>query len=175
LGRALAACASARAPIDIDDEFIVHLTDAVRQMDDADRAYRTTIEAQLPAPKAASLLQAMVRFRSDVAAVRERTRVATGYGDFDPLDTYVPAIPASHAHAVRAANTADLARSEVAQLRAQANARIGELLDRDEIVRLTEAKRIRNAAFDQAIRRAVPIGTSDGIATHLMLLADGWY
>jgi len=144
-------------------------------MDEADHAYRAAVEAQLPAPKATALLQAMARFRADVAAVRERARVTTAYGDFDPLDTYVPAIPASHAHAVRAANTADLARNEVAQLRAQANARIGELLDRDEIVRLTEAKRIRNAAFDQAIRSAVPAGTSDGIATHLMLLADGWY
>jgi hypothetical protein len=175
LVRALAACASARAPIDIDDEFIARLMSAVREMDGADRAYRTSIEAQLPAPKATALLQAMARFRADVAAVRERTRVTTGYGDFDPLDTYVPAIPASHAHAVRAANTADLGRNEVAQLRAQANARIGELLDRDEIVRLTEAKRVRNAAFDKAIRGAVPAGTSDGIATHLMLLADGWY
>jgi hypothetical protein len=175
LVRALAACTSARAPIDVDDEFIGVLTAAVRQMDEADRAYRAAIEAQLPAPKAASLLGAMARFRADVAALRERTRVTTEYGDFDPLDTYVPAIPASHAHAVRAANTADLARNEVAQLRAQANARIGELLDRDEIVRLTEAKRARNAAFDQAIRSAVPAGTSDGIATHLMLLADGWY
>jgi len=110
-----------------------------------------------------------------VAAVRERTRVTTGYGDFDPLDTYVPSIPASHAHAVRAANTADIARGEVAQMRAQANARIGELLERDDIVRLTEAKRTRNAAFDRAIRDAVPAGTSDQIATHLMLLADGWY
>jgi hypothetical protein len=117
----------------------------------------------------------MAAFRADVARLREQTRVTTEYGDFDPLDTYVPAIPASHAHAVRAANTADLARNEVAQLRAQANARIGELLDRDEIVRLTEAKRARNAAFDHAIRSAVPAGTSDGIATHLMLLADGWY
>ena len=173
--RALAACASARAPIDVDDGFLTVLTNAVRQMDEADRAYRAAIEAQLPAPKASSLLQAMARFRAGVAAVRERTRVATGYGDFDPLDTYVPAIAASHAHAVRAANAADVARNEVAQLRAQANAGIGELLDRDEIVHLTEAKRARNAAFDKAIRSAVPAGTSDGVATHLMLLADGWY
>jgi hypothetical protein len=60
-------------------------------------------------------------------------------------------------------------------LRAQANTRIGELLDRNEIEKLTEAKRARNAAFDAAIRTALPAGTSDGIATHLMLLADGWY
>jgi len=59
-------------------------------------------------------------------------------------------------------------------LRAQANARIGELLEREEIDRLTEAKRARNAAFDRAVREAVP-GAGDQLATHLMLLADGWY
>jgi hypothetical protein len=174
LVRALAACASARAPIDVDDALLAALTAAVRQMDAADRAYRAAIEARLPAAKAATLLQTMARFRADVAALRERTRETTGYGEFDPLDTYVPAIAASHAHAVRAANAADLARNEVAALRAQANGRIGELLEREEIDRLTEAKRARNAAFDRAVRAAVP-GASDQLATHLMLLADGWY
>ena len=151
-----------------------HLTAAVALMDEADRAYRAAIEAQVAAPKAVTLLQTMARFRAEVAALRERTRETTGYGDFDPLDTYVPAIAASHAHAVRAANAADLARNEVAQLRSQANGRIGELLDREEIDRLTAAKRTRNAAFDRAVREAVP-GASDQVATHLMLLADGWY
>ncbi len=172
--RALAACASARAPVDVDDALLETLTAAVRAMDAADKIYRATIEAQLPAAKASALLLAMGTFRNNVAALRERTREATGYGDFDPLDTYVPAIEASHAHAVRAANTADIARNEVAQLRAKANARIGELLERDEIQRLTDAKRARNAAFDLAVRAALP-GASDQIATHLMLLADGWY
>jgi hypothetical protein len=141
LVRALAACASARAPIERDDAQLQAWTVAVRQMDEADRAYRAAIERLLPAAKATALLQTMARFRADVAALRERTRVTTEYGDFDPLDTYVPAIPASHAHAVRAANVADLARTEVARLRAQANGRIGELLERDEIERLTEATR----------------------------------
>jgi hypothetical protein len=173
--RALAAFAVARAPVDLDDALLANLTDAVRRMDEADRAYRAAIEAQLPAAKATPLLQAMALFRSNVAQRREQTRITTEYGDFDPLDTYVPSIPASHAHAVRAANTADLARGEVARLRAQANARIGELLERDAIERLTEAKRARNAAFDRAIRGGLPSATSDQIATHLMLLADGWY
>jgi hypothetical protein len=172
--RALAVCATARAPIELDDALIAALTGAVRRMDAADRAYRAAIEARLPAAKAATLLQTMARFRADVGALRERTRETTGYGEFDPLDTYVPSIEASHAHAVRAANSADLARGEVARLRAQANARIGELLERDEIDRLTEAKRARNAAFDRAVREALP-GASDQLATHLMLLADGWY
>ena len=175
LVRALAACASARAPIDLDDAFIARLTVAVGRMDEADRVYRAAIETHVPAPKAAPLLRAMAAFRADVAELRARTSETTAYGDFDPLDTYVPSIPASHAHAVRAANTADLARGEVARLRAQANATIGELLERGEIERLTEAKRARNAAFDRAIREAVPAGTSDQLATHLMLLADGWY
>ena len=117
----------------------------------------------------------MARFRADVATLRERARTTTEYGDFDPLDTYVPSIEASHAHAVRAANSADLARSEVARLRAQANGRIGELLERNEIEHLTEAKRARNAAFDRAVREALPPESGDRLATHLMLLADGWY
>ena len=173
--RALAACAAARAPIERDEALIAALTEAVRRMDEADRAYRATIEAQLPAAKATPLLGGMARFRADVAALRERTRATTEYVDFDPLDTYVPAIAASHAQAVRAANTADLARTEVDRLRAQANARIGELLERDEIERLIEAKRTRNAAFDRAVRAALPAEAGDQIATHLMLLADGWY
>jgi len=173
--RALAAFAAARAPVDLDDALVANLSDAVRRMDEADRAYRAAIAAQLPPAKATPLLGAMAAFRAEVAQLRERTRATTEYGDFDPLDTYVPSIPASHAHAVRAANAADLARGEVARLRAQANGHIGELLERDDIERLTEAKRARNAAFDRAVREAMPAGTSDQIATHMMLLADGWY
>jgi hypothetical protein len=66
---------------------LANLTEAVRRMDAADRAYRAAIEAQLPAAKATSLLQAMALFRSNVAQLRELTRVTTVYGDFDPLDT----------------------------------------------------------------------------------------
>jgi hypothetical protein len=40
---------------------------------------------------------------------------------------------------------------------------------------LIEAKRVRNAAFDRAVRDVVPPGTTDQLATNLMLLADGWY
>ena len=117
----------------------------------------------------------MAGFRAEVADLRERTRVAAGYGDFDPLDTYVPSLAVSHAEAVRAANTADLARGEVASLRARVNARIAALLSADEIAELTAAKRLRQAAFDRAIREAVPAGIGDRVATQLMLLADGWY
>jgi hypothetical protein len=36
-------------------------------------------------------------------------------------------------------------------------------------------RRARNAAFDRAVRAAIPAESSDQLATHLMLLADGWY
>jgi hypothetical protein len=52
---------------------------------------------------------------------------------------------------------------------------VAESLDKIEIERLIEAKRLRNAAFDRAIRAAMPGGTSDQLATNLLLLADGWY
>jgi hypothetical protein len=155
--------------------FAIDFTPAVARIEDADRTYRLTIEAVLPPQKAHALLQAMTTFRNNVAELRETTRTQTGYGDFDPLDTYVPAIAASHAHAVRSANVADIARGRLADLRGEVNARLGELLDRAEIERLIEAKRVRNAAFDQAIRHVVPPDTTDQLATTLMLLADGWY
>ena len=157
------------------EALVANFTVAIEALDAADRAYRLAIEAALPAEKSHALLEAMTAFRNGVAEVRERTRGITAYGDFDPLDTYVPSIPASHAHAVRAANEADLARNEVAHRRAQVNAHVVASLDRAEIERLIEAKRVRNAAFDRAIRSAVPAGTSDQLATQLLLLADGWY
>jgi hypothetical protein len=176
LARALAALTCARGPgnVSLDvlgDTFVA----AVVQMDLADREYRTTIEQILPAPKARELLAAMASFRSSVSELRERTRATAGYGDFDPLDTYVPSLAVSHAQSVRSANVADLARGEVAEMRTEVNARIGALLEREDIERLTDAKRTRNAAFDRAIRDVVPTGTSDRLATELMLLADGWY
>jgi hypothetical protein len=176
LPRALAALAEARVQAETDHETLVAaFTAAVERLDAADRAYRVAIEAALPAEKSHSLLEAMAAYRNGVAEVRERTRTVTNYGDYDPLDTYVPSIPASHAHAVRAANEADIARAEVAHRRAQINAHVAESLDKAEIERLIEAKRVRNAAFDRAIRAAVPSGTSDHVATNLLLLADGWY
>ena len=143
-------------------------------MDEADRAYRADIGTLLPAVTARALLAAMSSFRAQVRVLRERTAATCGYGDFDPLDTYIPSIPESHAQAVRAANAADIARSEVARLRAEVNTRIGGLLEKTDIEALTSAKRLRNAAFDRAIREAVP-DSGDALATQLLLLADGWY
>ena len=148
---------------------------AVERLDSADHAYRLAIESALAPETSHALLDAMTAFRNGVADVRERTRRTTNYGDYDPLDTYIPSIPASHAHATRAANEADIARAEVAQRRAQINAHVAESLEKHEIERLIEAKRVRNAAFDRAIRAAMPAGTSDQLATNLLLLAEGWY
>lgn len=168
LARALAALAAAGGAS-------ADFSAAVVRMNEADQAYGAAIERILPPDKARELLAAAAAFRAAVSDEREETRAATGYGDFDPLDTYVPALPVSHAASVRIAGAADAARARVARLRAEVNARIGGLLERDEIERLTQAKRLRNAAFDRAIRDAVPAGTSDRLATQLLLLADGWY
>jgi hypothetical protein len=176
LARSLAALACVRAPVEGTSEAIVEdFVPAVARLDKADQEYRAAIDRLLSKAKARELLAAMASFRAEVNEVRERTRTAAGYGDFDPLDIYVPTLSVSHAQAVRSANIADLARGEVVELRAKVNVRIGALLERTEIERLTEAKRARNAAFDRAIRDVMPLGTSDRLATQLMLLADGWY
>ena len=176
LAVALAALAGARASFEEAAEPLARrFVGAVARMDEADREYRGAVERILPGERGREMLAAMAGFRAEVAELRERTRAAAGYGDFDPLDTYVPSLSVSHAEAVRAANTADLARGEVAALRTRVNARIAGLLDADEIALLTAAKRARQAAFDRAIRDAVPAQVGDRVATQLMLLADGWY
>jgi hypothetical protein len=159
----------------ISEAIVEDFVPAVARLDKADQEYRAAIDRLLPKAKARELLAAMASFRAEVNELRERTRTASGYGDFDPLDIYVPTLSVSHAQAVRSANIADLARGEVVELRAKVNVRIGALLERTEIEQLTEAKRARNAAFDRAIRDVMPLGTSDRLATQLMLLADGWY
>lgn len=148
---------------------------AVARLEEVDHAYRAVVERILPPERAKEMLAAMSSFRAEVAELRERVRAAAPYGDFDPLDTFVPGFPGSHADAVRAANTGDRAREEVAQLRARVNARITALLEPAQIEQLMQAKRARNAAFDRVIREAVPRDVSDRLATQLMLLADGWY
>ena len=176
LSRALAALAHAHGTVEASIEALSDgFSAAVERMDEADRTYRAEIERILPQPKAHELLAAMAAFRASVAELRERARAATGYGEFDPLDTYAPALPGSHAQSVRSASIADQARGEVARMRAEVNGHLGALLDKIEIDHLTEAKRARNAAFDRAIRDVAPTGASDRLATHLMLLADGWY
>jgi len=176
LAQALVALTVAQAPEAASAEALrVAFDAAIVRMDDADRAYVAAIERILPPAKAAEMVAAMTAFRDDVYALRARTRAETGYGDFDPLDTYVPSLAVSHGQSVRIANAADLARGHVAVLRAKVNASIGALLEREEIDRLTEAKRQRNAAFDAAIRAAVPRGTSDRLGTLLLVLAESWY
>jgi hypothetical protein len=172
LARALAALTATHVPdAPAPDAFAA----AIARMDEADATYLAAIERILPPAKAAEMLAALASFRDDVFALRERTRAETGYGDFDPLDTHVPALAVSHGQSVRIADTADRARAQVTTLRATVNARIGALLERDEIDRLSDAKRARNAAFDAAVRAALPAEVTDRLGTLLMLLADGWY
>jgi hypothetical protein len=121
------------------------------------------------------VLEALTAFRSTTAQIRARVRSAFDHGDFDPLDTYAPDMPGSHGESVRRASVTDAARGEVAALRASLNEAIAALLERDEIVRLIAAKRVRNAAFDRSVRAALPAAAGDKLATQLLLLVDGWY
>ncbi|MGH7682708.1 MAG: hypothetical protein ACREMT_00045, partial [Vulcanimicrobiaceae bacterium] len=100
---------------------------------------------------------------------------AAPYGDFDPLDTYVPPFSGSHADAVRAANLGDRAREAVMNARLEVNGRLGTLLSAVELERLVEAKRQREDAFEQAIRAAILPGVGKRVAEQLELLAEGWY
>ena len=175
LARALTALVDARSSAADSGDVLERLSEAVRAMDAADRDYRAAIGTILPGAAARALLEAMDSFRARAAQIREQVRAAAPFGDFDPLDTYVPAFGGTHADAVRAANVADRARDEVARVRSEANARMGALLDAGQTERLIAAKRTRNAAFDRAIRAAVPPGVGDRLATQLVQLAEGWY
>ena len=100
-------------------------------MDEADRAYRTAIEATLSPDASAAMLSAMASFRARAHDVRENARREIGelyrkygreYGWFDPLDTYLPPTTGlSHADGTRVATMSDAARSEVDALRARAS------------------------------------------------------
>ncbi|MGD0474778.1 MAG: hypothetical protein ABSB70_16410 [Candidatus Velthaea sp.] len=147
----------------------------VAAFDEADAAYRTAIGAMLPSGKARAVLTALAEFRQQVAQIRARVRSTVGCGDFDPLDTYAPQLPGSHGDSVRRSSATDAARSEAAALRARVNEEIAAHLDRDEIERLIEAKRTRNAAFDRSLRAALTDAAGDKLATQLLLLVDGWY
>jgi hypothetical protein len=150
------------------------LSAATAEFDVADAAYRQAIETNLPPHEARETLAALTAFRSRVSALRKAVR-SPEYIDLDPLDTYGPPATGSHAQAVRNNAATDAARAEVAALRAELNAKITGLLERIQIERLVEAKRVRNAAFDRSLRAALPPGTSDKLATQILLLVDGWY
>jgi hypothetical protein len=176
LARALAARTAAQMPREFSYDALVRaFAEAVVQLDAADTVYRETIGEVLPELKARETIAAMGEYRSRIAGLREHLRSAAGYADFDPLDVYVPAPGGSHANAVRVASATDRARHEAAELRSQVNERVVRLLDRPEIERLTEAKRVRNASFDHILGAAMPPQTGDKLATQLLLLVDGWY
>lgn len=157
-------------------------------LDAADRAYRTAIEKTLGPTDAARVFEAMSTFRAEVAALRERTRTeleemyaraSRSYGDFDPLDSFVPS-PAGLAHVdgVRAADLADRAKADVETLRARANERIAPAIG-SNAAPIVAAKRTRNATFAGAIHAVVvplletgPIGKA---VESLSQLAASWY
>ncbi|GAC1541293.1 MAG: hypothetical protein NVS2B17_18510 [Candidatus Velthaea sp.] len=164
---------------------------AVAALDAADREYRAAIEKILPPEGARTVLDTMAAYRSAAMSVRDKVRgelealYAGGgrtYGDFDPLDTFVPS-PAglSHLDGVRAADLADRGKAQISALRAEANRRIAGVAgpSASATVAIIEAKRKRNTSFAGAIHAAVvplagggPVGQLvEGITT----LADGWY
>jgi hypothetical protein len=176
LARALAARTAAQLPTEWNrEECVAAFAAVVAELDAADDAYQAAIGAHLSASKAQATLAALADFRLRVGDIRARVRSAVDYGDFDPLDTYVPTPRGSHGDAVRAASATDAARGEVAYMRARVNEQIGALLEREDIEQLTTAKRARNAAFDRSLRAALPARVTDKLATQLLLLVDAWY
>jgi len=176
LARALVALLYARMPIAEEPEKVLSRTDrAVRDLEKADRAYQKTIERTLPRTQAREMLAAMEAFRRDVVAIRNSARDSAPYGDFDPLDTYVPSFGGSHADATRAANVGDRARQMVDDARAHVNAHIVEKLGPGELERLLDAKRRRGAEFERIIAKAMPRDVGTPMIAQLAQVADGWF
>jgi len=176
LARALAALLHARTPISEDPAKVLSRIDrAVRDLEKADRAYQKTIERTLPRALARETLDALQSFRRDVVAIRNQARNSAPYGDFDPLDTYVPSFGGSHAEATRAANVGDRARQMVEDARAHINAHIVEKLSPSELERLLDAKRKRGAEFERIIAKAMPRDVGTPLIAQLAQVADGWF
>jgi hypothetical protein len=196
LALTLAAVTSARLGLDDHEaELASAFVPAVAAMDEADRAYRRTIEATLPPDASAAMLSAMASFRARAHDVRENARREIGelyrkygreYGWFDPLDVYLPATTGlSHADGTRVATMSDGARSEVDALRARVNESVTKRLESAQLEALVAAKRRRREAFERALeaalaaavapRSAAPATAVGKTADHLTRLADGWY
>lgn len=168
---------------------------AVAAMDEADRAYRRTIEETLPPEAAGAVLSPMAAFRQRVHELRERTRREIGelyrrynrsYGWFDPLDPFMPpAAGLSHADGTRVAAIGDGARAEVEALRKQVNDAAVKGLGLAQINAILGAKRHRRESFEAALRPALESAAAldptitaaeiDKTVRHLTQLADGWY
>lgn len=196
LALALAATASSRLRLEEHEpELRDHFVPAVAAMDDADRAYRRTIEETLPRESAGEVLSAMAAFRQRVHDVRDHTRreiaelyrrYDRSYGWFDPLDSFMPPPTGlSHADGTRVAAIGDGARSQVEGLRAQVNEAVTKRLAPSQINGLIAAKRQRREAFEAALKPALasivaldPTITAaeiDKTLHHLVQVADGWY
>ena len=196
LALTLAAVTSAQLALEEHEaEFAVAFVGAVAAMDDADRAYRATIESTLAPDASAAMLTAMASFRARAHDVRENARREIGelyrkygrdYGWFDPLDVYLPPTAGlSHADGTRVATMSDAARAEVDALRARVNGVVTGRLAPAELEALVAAKRGRRAAFATALANALrdavarhatlPAAAIDKTASELVRLADGWY
>ncbi|TAM61891.1 hypothetical protein EPN52_01840 [bacterium] len=192
LAAALAAAACARLDLAPEEEPALAQSFApiVADLDGADRRYRAAVRSTLPAAKAEEMLRLMAGFRASAHEVREHVRreidaiyrrFAREFGNFDPLDTYVPpADGLSHADGIRCADAADRGRREIARLRGEVNTTLVAQLTRSEIEALTAAKQERRAAFERALGSRVGVLTSDErerrrAAGELAALADGWY
>jgi hypothetical protein len=195
LALALAAFTSSQLRLEADESGLRALfIPAIVAMDEADRAYRHTIESTLTPQGAGALLSGMTAFRERVDEIRKRARREIGelyrhsnreYGWFDPLDAYTPSAEGlTHADGTRVATVADNARSEVDGLRGQVNAAVAKHLQPSEIETLIAAKRRRNDRFEAALTSALgsaiaPHHAADGdigkTVRQLRQLADGWY
>ena len=176
LARALLALLYARQPVAEDPQKVLSRLDrGVRDLEKADRTYQKTVERTLPRGLAREMLDAMESFRRDVIAIRNQARNSAPYGDFDPLDTFVPSFGGSHAEATRAANVGDRARQMVDDARAHVNAHIVEKLGPQELERLLEAKRKRGLEFERIIARAMPRDVAPPMIAQLAQVADGWF
>lgn len=196
LALTLAAVAASRLGLeDREPDIARAFVPAVAAMDEADRAYRSTIETTLPRDAGAAILSAMASFRARVHEVRENTRRDIGelyrkygrdYGWFDPLDVYLPPTAGlSHADGTRVATMSDSARSEVDALRARVNDAVIERLEPGQLEALVAAKRRRGDAFERALalalttqvdsNSATPATALDKTVDHLARLAGGWY
>lgn len=194
LALALAAAASARLrlPDEAHARLQIAFTDAVAELDAADRAYRSSIEHTLPHDLAHKMLSAMAAFRECAHQTREQAvhemreiyaRYNRPWDWLDPLDP-APMLPhgLSHADGTRIATISDRARSQVDTLRTQANESVLHDLTAEHVEAIRAAKTQRRDRFQVILRAALEKGAGaletpdmEKTAAHLVTLADGWY
>lgn len=189
---ASAASSRLRLPEEAKARLEIAFTDAVAAMDNADRAYRGTIESTLPHELAHTMLSAMASFRECAHQVREAAmheireiyrRNNRPWDWLDPLDPS-PVLPhgLSHVDGTRVATIGDRARSQVDDLRAQTNESVLKQLSGDQIEAIRAAKIQRRERFEELARNALALSAEPlddaqlrKTAEHLAAVADGWY